>query len=169
MATFHDAITPEQADLIRRSPVFFVASVAPDASKGPEGQGPVNLSPKGGTPLHIVDDRRVAYLDYAGSGNETARHATAGGPITLMVMSMDGEDAAVVRLFGHATVTPVADSPLKELLLGTQAPDLELPVRQAIDIRIESTQTSCGYGVPVFEFRSQRVRAERGRRYKAKV
>jgi hypothetical protein len=86
-----------------------------------------------------------------------------------MVMSMDGEDAAVMRLFGRATVTPVDQSPLRDLLLGDQAQDLELPVRQAIDIRIDSTQTSCGYGVPVFEFRSQRVRAERGRRYKAKA
>jgi hypothetical protein len=167
MATYHDCITPEQADLIRRSPVFFVASVAPDASKGPQGQGPVNLSPKGGTPLHVIDDYRVAYLDYTGSGNETGRHAKAGGPITLMVMSMDGEDAAVVRLFGHATVTPVEQSPLRDLLLGAPAEDIELPVRQAIEITIEATQTSCGYGVPVFEFRSQRVRAERGRRYKA--
>jgi hypothetical protein len=169
MATFHDHITPEQAELIRRSRVFFVASIAPDASLGPEGQGPVNLSPKGGVPLHVIDDNRVAYLDYAGSGNETARHAVAGGPVTVMVMSMDGEDAAVMRLFGRATVTPVDQSPLRDLLLGDQAQDLELPVRQAIDIRIDSTQTSCGYGVPVFEFRSQRVRAERGRRYKAKA
>lgn len=167
MATFHASITPEQADLIRQAEIFFVASIAPDHSKGPQGQGPVNLSPKGGSPLHIIDDNRVAYLDYTGSGNETARHALADGPITIMVMSMDGEDAAVVRLFGRATVTPVDDSPLRNLLLSDQADDIELPVRQAIDIQIESTQTSCGYGVPVYEFKSQRVRAERGRRYKA--
>ena len=166
MATYHDSITPEQAALIRQSPVFFVASVAPDHSTGPQGQGPINLSPKGGVPLHIIDDNRVAYLDYTGSGNETGRHALAGGPITIMVMSMDGEDAAVVRLFGHATVTLVEESPLRERLLADQAQSIELPIRQAIDIRIESTQTSCGYGVPVFEFKSQRVRAERGRRYK---
>ena len=167
MATYHQTITPGQAELIRRSPVFFVASVAPDASDGPDGQGPVNLSPKGGTPLHVVDEHRVAYLDYAGSGNETSRHANAGGPITVMVMSMDGEDAAVVRLFGRATVTPLDESPLKDLLLRDQAKSLELPMRQAIEIPVDRTQTSCGYGVPVFQFKSQRVRAERGRRYKA--
>jgi hypothetical protein len=147
MATFHASITKEQADLIRHAEVFFVASIAPDHSKGPQGQGPINLSPKGGSPLHVIDDNRVAYLDYTGSGNETARHAVAGGPVTVMVMSMDGDDAAVVRLFGHATVTPVEESPLRDLLLGHQADDIELPIRQAIDIRIESTQTSCGYGV----------------------
>ena len=83
-----------------------------------------------------------------------------------MVMSMDGENAAIVRLFGHATVGAVEDSPLADLLLASPAPSIEIPVRQAVDISIEGTQTSCGYGVPVFEFVSQRVRAERGRRYK---
>ena len=143
--------------------------MAPDLSIGPAGQGPVNLSPKGGSPLHIIDRNRVAYLDYTGSGNETGRHAAQGGPVTVMIMSMGGEDAAVVRLFGHATVTPVERSELRDVLLGASADDIELPIRQAVDIRIESTQTSCGYGVPVFEFVKQRVRAERGRRYKTPV
>jgi hypothetical protein len=169
MATYHDAITDEQALLIEASQVFFVASVAPDLSIGPQGQGPVNLSPKGGSPLHVIDRNRVAYLDYTGSGNETGRHAAADGPVTVMIMSMDGEDAAVVRLFGHATVRPVEESELREVLLDAPADDIELPVRQAVDIRIESTQTSCGYGVPVYRFVKQRVRAERGRRYKTPV
>jgi hypothetical protein len=167
MGTSFDRVTEEQADLIRNSPVFFVASVAGDMSAGPDGQGPVNLSPKGGTPLHIISPNRVAYLDYTGSGNETGRHAHSGGPVTLMVMSMGAEDAAIVRLYGHATVTPAEESPLAELLLGATADNIELPVRQIVDVEVESTQTSCGYGVPVFEFVSQRVRSERGRRYKA--
>jgi hypothetical protein len=115
MATSHDHITKAQAQLIRESQVFFVASAAADLSRGPADQGPVNLSPKGGRPLHVIDDHRVAYLDYAGSGNETARHA--GGPMTLMVMSMSPSDAAVVRLYGSATVTPLEDSPLRDLML----------------------------------------------------
>jgi hypothetical protein len=169
MATYHKQITDEQLDLIEQSQVFFVASVAPDLSRGPQGQGPVNLSPKGGSPLHVIDRNRVAYLDYTGSGNETSRHASAGGPVTVMVMAMDGEDAAVVRLFGHATVTPVDESPLRELLLGATADDIGLPIRQAVDIVIESTVTSCGYGVPVFNFVRQRVKAQRGRRFKTSV
>lgn len=167
MGTSFDRITDEQADLIREAKVFFVASVATDLSKGLEGQGPVNLSPKGGTPLHVIDANRIAYLDYTGSGNETARHALADGPITVMVMSMSGEDAAIVRLFGHATVSLIEESPLAGLLRGAPADSIELPVRQVVDIAVEGTQTSCGYGVPVFEFVSQRVRSERGRRYKA--
>lgn len=166
MATSYSCITPEQADLIRQSRVFFVASVAPDLSLGPSGQGPVNLSPKGGSPLHIIDANRVAYLDYTGSGNETGRHAAAGGPITIMVMSMNDRDAAVVRLFGRATVSPLEESPLAALLKEAPAEHLALPERQVIDVSIERTQTSCGYGVPVFEFVAQRRVSERGRLYK---
>ncbi|HLF79471.1 MAG TPA: pyridoxamine 5'-phosphate oxidase family protein [Dehalococcoidia bacterium] len=166
MATGHSSITPEQAALIREAKLFFVASTAPDLGEGPSGQGPVNLSPKGGTPLHIIDDNRVAYLDYTGSGNETARHANKGGPMTIMVMSMDGSDAAVVRLYGKAQVVPLEQSELKERLLSAPAEDIELPMRQVIDLTIESTQTSCGYGVPVYEYMAQRVRAQRGRRFK---
>jgi hypothetical protein len=165
MATSFDRITPEQAQLIRDSQVFFVASAAPDLGRGPDGQGPVNLSPKGGTPLHIIDDHRVAYLDYTGSGNQTARHA--GGPMTIMVMSMSHSDAAVVRLFGSATVTSLDDSPLHDLMLSATADEIALPMRQVIDVKIDGTQTSCGYGVPVYDFVEQRTRGERGRCYKA--
>lgn len=35
-----------------------------------------------------------------------------------------------------------------------------------IEITVERTQTSCGYGVPVYEYRGDRARNQRGRRYK---
>ena len=70
------------------------------------GIGPVNVSPKGGVPLHIVSPNRVAFVDYVGSGNETARHALADGPITVMVCSFEAEHAAIVRLYGIAHITP---------------------------------------------------------------
>lgn len=167
MATSHDHITKAQAQLIRESQVFFVASAAADLSRGPANQGPVNLSPKGGTPLHVIDANRVAYLDYTGSGNETARHA--GGPMTVMVMSTSRADAAVVRLYGKATVTPVEKSPLRELMLSAVADDIALPQRQVIDMQVDATQTSCGYGVPVYDFVAQRTVSERGRCYKEVV
>ena len=112
VATYFRAITDEQAALIRNAHLFFVASADPSLGEGPEGVGPVNLSPKGGVPLHVLSPNKVAYLDYKGSGNETARHAKAGGPMTVMVCSFEGENAAVVRLFGKATVSSLDDSPL---------------------------------------------------------
>ena len=80
MATYYPSITDDQAALIRNAPLFFLASADPALDPGPEGIGPVNLSPKGGVPLHIIDPNRVAFLDYLGSGNETARHADGRRP-----------------------------------------------------------------------------------------
>ena len=166
MATYHASITDEQAELIRNAPLFFVASADPELARGPHDVGPVNVSAKGGVPLHILGPNRVAYLDYKGSGNETARHCTAGGPITVMISSFEDEDAATVRLFGRATVTPVTDSPLAELLLKHPARELKGAARQVIEIEIDNTMTSCGYGVPVMELIRDRRAADRGRRYK---
>jgi hypothetical protein len=126
----------------------------------------VNVSPKGGVPLHIFGPNRVAYLDYRGSGNETARHCAAGGPVTIMVCSFEEGDAAIVRLFGSARVTPVSDSPLAQLLLDRPATELKGAARQVIEVEIENTMTSCGYGVPVMKFVRQRRTTDRGRRYK---
>ena len=161
----YDRITEEQAQLIREARVFFVASVHPEFSLGPADDGPVNLSPKGGVPLHIIDDHQVAYLDYPGSGNETARHAEAGAPVTVMVMSTSAEDAAIVRLYGHAAIESIDESPLAEELLDDVTGFLKNP-RQVITITVDRTQTSCGYGVPVYDYVGERDQSGRGRTYK---
>ena len=163
MASYHDTITDAQADLIRNAQVFFVATVDPALGAGPRGIGPINLSPKGGTPLVILDPRRVAYIDFPGSGNETARHSASGSPVTVMVCSFDG-DAAIVRLFGRARFTPVAESPLAAQLLGNDY-DPRAP-RQIVEVDIERTMTSCGYGVPIMAFERDREATDRGKRYK---
>lgn len=166
MADFYPSITDEQAALIKKASMFFVASADPELRPGPEGEGPVNLSPKGGVPLHILSPNRVAFLDYTGSGNETARHSTAGGPITVMIASFEAENAGIIRLYGKAKVTPLEESPLADLLFGSPAHDIKLTTRQAIEIEIENTVTSCGFGVPVMTFAGNRTTENRGRAYK---
>ena len=166
MATWYPSITDEQAALIRHASVFFVATADPDLHCGPDHAGPVNVSPKGGVPLHILGPNRVAYLDYVGSGNETARHTNAGGPITVMVCSFESDDAAIVRLYGTARVTPLEESSVADVLRQSPAEAQTSSMRQVIDVHIEQTMTSCGYGVPVMEVVRQRRVADRGRKYK---
>ncbi len=168
MADYYSHITDEQAELIQNACVFFVASADPALAPGPHGVGPVNVSPKGGVPLHILDRHRVAYLDYVGSGNETARHCLAGGPVTIMACAFEQENAGVVRLYGRATVTPLGESPLAGLLRQSPAKEIALPERQVIEVHVESTCTSCGYGVPVMSLTGDRTVSNRGRRYKEK-
>jgi hypothetical protein len=126
----------------------------------------VNVSPKGGVPLHILGPNRVAYLDYRGSGNETARHCAAGGPVTVMICSFEEGDAAIVRLFGTARVTPLEESALAPVLLANPAAELKGKPRQVIEVEVDNTMTSCGYGVPVMKLVRQRRAVDRGRRYK---
>ena len=166
MATLYDGINAEQRELIEGAQVFFVASADPTLSGTSTGLGAVNVSPKGGVPLHIITPNHVAYLDYPGSGNETARHATAGGPITLMVSSFDEGDAAIVRLFGRAVVERLEESELEERMLDSQAAELVSAPRQVVNVYIDKTQTSCGYGVPVMSYVRDRRKEDRGRRYK---
>jgi hypothetical protein len=166
MAQYYSEITAEQVKLIKSSPLFFVGTYAPGSADVLEGLGPINISPKGSTALHIVDSHRVAYLDYAGSGNETARHLIAGSPITVMICSFEEENAAIIRLYGTAKVTSLEESPLAKELLEHGAKELKLTPRQVIDIAVEKTTTSCGYGVPVMEFTRDRRVADRGRLYK---
>ena len=166
MGGYFKQITDEQADLIRSSAVFFIATADPELRCGPKNVGPINLSPKGATPLHVITPNRVAYLDYTGSGNETARHAEAGGPVTVMVCSFGEADVAIVRLYGTARVVPFEESPLSERLFESPAVELKLPPRQVIEVDVEQTQTSCGYGVPIMSFVRERRVADRGRRFK---
>ena len=163
---FHDGITPEQAALIESARVFFVASAAPGLESGPDGSGPVNVSPRGGVPLRILSPQRVAWLDYPGSGNETARHAGTGGAVTVMVCSFEAANAGIVRLYGRARTEPLDGSPLAQELLASTRTGLTAKPRQIVTVDVERTQTSCGYGVPVFEFVRERRTEDRGRAYK---
>ena len=166
MADYYSRITDEQAALIRNADLFFVATADPNLAGGVHGEGPVNLSPKGGVPLHILGPNRVAYLDYVGSGNETARHSSDGGPITVMICSFEKENAAVIRLWGRAKIVSLAESNLTAQLLESAAVEIALPQRQIIDITVTSTVTSCGYGVPVMISSRDRTVKDRGRQYK---
>ncbi len=166
MASYYSCITDEQAELIRNAPLFFVATSASSPAEVSHGTGLINISPKGGVPLHILDRNRVAFLNYAGSGNETEKHSQSGSPITIMICSFEENDAAIVRLYGKARVVPVGQSPLADLLLASGAKDLKLTPRQVVEVDVEKTSTSCGYGVPVMQLVRERHTCDHGRRYK---
>jgi hypothetical protein len=82
-----------------------------------------------------------------------------------MLCSFEEADPAIVRLYGKARAVPLEGSPLAERLLAHPAVDLKRP-RQVIEVDIDATQTSCGYGVPVMHGARSRTRHERGRRYR---
>ena len=144
MADFFDALDDKHIAMIGQQPVFFVATAAEDAR--------INLSPKGYDAFRVLGPKRVAYLDLAGSGNETHAHLAADGRITLMFCNFD-RPALILRIYGTGRPVLPQDSDWTEL-----ASHFELlsGTRQIFDISVDSVQTSCGWGVPFMEYRDER-------------
>lgn len=138
---------------IARQPLFFVAS-APLAA-----DGHVNCSPKGpiGT-LSVLDPLTVAYLDYVGSGAETAAHLRENGRIVVMLCAFEGPPR-IVRLHGRGRVVQADDEAFPELLerAGFAADRTPAAARRAIVVvELERISDSCGYGVPLMSLEGLR-------------
>lgn len=144
MAKFTDCILPEHEAMIGQQSVFFVATAV--------AEGRINLSPKGYDCFRVLGPNRVAYLDLAGSGNETHAHLVADGRITVMMTNFQ-QPALILRLYGHGKPVLPADPEWAELA----AHFAVLPgTRQIFDIAVDSVQTSCGWGVPLMTVEQER-------------
>jgi hypothetical protein len=144
MAEFFDALTDDHRAFIAKQPVYFVATAAEGAR--------INLSPKGMDSFRVLDDRTVAYLDVAGSGNETNAHLLADGRITIMFCAFESP-ALIFRIYGRGTPVLPQDDRWAELA----AHFTLLPgTRQIFVIAIDQVQTSCGWGVPHMSYERER-------------
>lgn len=139
MADFFDHITDKHADFIAEQPMFFTATAC--------ATGRINLSPKGNDSFRVLGPNLCGYLDMGGSGNETAAHIKNDGRITIMFNSFT-RNPLIYRLYGKGRVVRPNHSDFAKLR--SHFPD-GLPARQIILIDVESTQTSCGYAVPLAE------------------
>jgi hypothetical protein len=144
MAKFYTELNDTLRTFITEQKMFFVAT-APT-------RGRINLSPKGLDTLRTLDDRTVAYLDVTGSGNETAAHLLEDGRMTMMFCSFSGSPL-IVRLHGRGRVVHQRDEEWPALYALFE----ELPgARQIMVMDIDSVQSSCGQGVPVYDFKRER-------------
>ena len=137
-------IGQQRREFIENQKMFFVGTAAPD--------GRVNVSPKGMDSLRVLGDNRVVWLNLTGSGNETAAHMVENDRMTLMFCAFEGSPL-ILRLFGHAKVLHARDPQWDELY------SLFPPIpgaRQIFDMHVDLVQTSCGTGVPYFDFREER-------------
>lgn len=141
-------ITPRLIQFIQQQKIFFVATAASD--------GRINLSPKGVDTLRVRGPNRVAWLNLTGSGNETAAHLLDNDRMTLMFCAFEG-DPVILRLYGHARLYHPRDPQWGEL--ARLFPDIP-GARQVIDLNVDLAMTSCGMGVPFFEYRGERGQLE---------
>jgi hypothetical protein len=140
-------MTPAHREFIARQRIFFTAS-ATAASR-------VNVSPRPTDALRVLDERTVAFLDLTGSGSETAAHLRADGRITLMFCALD-EPPNILRLYGRGASFPRTSEDYTALLASAFGDQEPLGARQIVRIDIDLVQTSCGYGVPLFEYVGER-------------
>ena len=153
MAKVFDELDEHLRRWIAKQGMFFVGSAALGAD------GRVNISPKGpiGT-LRILGPRRVAYLDYSGSGAETVAHLRENGRIVVMLCAFEGPPK-IVRLHGAGEVVFPDDPRFAELLEECAFDELtEVPEgrRAIIVVDVERISDSCGYGVPLMAYEGER-------------
>lgn len=146
MGKFHPAISAAHRQFIEKQHIFFV-STAPLT-----GEGHINLSPKGLDCFRVLSPTRVAYMDLISSGNETSAHVHENGRITFMFCSFENQPN-ILRLYGKGE-TILRNSAEWDRL----APDFEIhpSTRQIISAEINLVQTSCGFGVPLYQYEGER-------------
>ena len=144
MAEFFDSINDKLRRFIEDQKIFFVSTAAAD--------GRVNLSPKGYESFRILDPNRVVWLNLSGSGNETAAHLRQVNRMTIMFCSFQTQPR-ILRLYCRARAVHRRDENWDSLYSHFEN---FKGARQIFDVQVEQVQTSCGFGVPLFDFAGQR-------------
>jgi hypothetical protein len=146
MGKNYSQISEEQREFIENQKLFFV-STSPLST-----EGHINLSPKGYDCFRILSSTKVAYLDITGSGNETSAHLLENGRITFMFCAFDGPPK-ILRLYGKGYTVLPGDDEWNELI--THFAMLAAP-RQIIVAEIFRVKSSCGFGVPLYNYVGER-------------
>lgn len=147
MAKDYPSLTPHHREFIANQHIFFTASAAAGAR--------INISPRSTDMLRVIGDNSVVYLDRTGSGNETAAHMLADGRLTIMFCAVEGPPL-ILRLYGRGRVLKRGSADYAQLLAAEYDETEPLGARQMVRLDFDLAKTSCGYGVPLFDYREER-------------
>jgi hypothetical protein len=150
MGKIYESIDEKLRNWLSTQRIFFVAT-APLAR-----EGHVNCSPKDGDSFRIINEQTVAYLDLTGSGIETVAHVKENKRIVLMFCAFAGSPK-IVRLHGDGEVIEPNHAEFEQLRANFPS---RLGIRSFIKVRLTRISDSCGYGVPLYEFRGRRSQLE---------
>ena len=142
--TVSERIDHGHQTFIAKQKMFFVATAAPE--------GRVNMAPKDAESLHVMGPNRVVWVNLPGAENETAAHLIEAPRMTLMWCSFDSKPM-ILRAYGKASLIHPRDEAWLDLI------SLFPPrhgSRQLIDLAVDFVLTSCGFGVPLYEFVAHR-------------
>lgn len=145
MGRVFEQIDDELKDWISKQKIFFVAT-APN-------EGHLNLSPRGMDAFRVLNSLECAWLDLTGSGIETISHLRQNSRIVIMFCAFEGSPR-IVRIHGTGNYVLPADPEWQTL-----KPHFpELPGERAIIcIRATRVSDSCGFGVPLYQYISDRT------------
>ena len=144
MGKQYTELTDKLTDFVKQQKLFFVGT-ATETSR-------INISPKGMDSLRVLNPNRLIWLNLTGSGNETAAHVQQHDRMTIMFCAFEG-NPMILRIYGHARVVHLSDQEWENLYrLFKPLPG----ARQIFDLNIDLVQTSCGMGVPYFDFVAER-------------
>ncbi|MCP4788814.1 MAG: pyridoxamine 5'-phosphate oxidase family protein [Gammaproteobacteria bacterium] len=144
MGTRFDSISPKHEEFIQQQPLFFVATATADST--------INLSPKGIDSFRILGPNRICWLNLTGSANESAAHIRHNPRMTIMFCAFSGA-ASILRLFGTARAIHHNDTDWQEYY--ELFPE-SVGARQIFEMQVDIVQVSCGYGVPLMDYQSDR-------------
>ncbi len=146
MGKLTEFISTDLQSWIENQKMFFVAT-APLAATGH-----INVSPKGLDSFRIITPTMVAYQDLTGSGIETIAHVNENKRMVIMFCAFDGPPK-IIRLYGSGEVILPQDERFTEM--SGKFPQ-RIGVRAYIICHITGIQKSCGYGVPLYDFKNDR-------------
>ena len=149
MGKAHNQITPEHREFIENQKMFFVCTSPLSA------EGHINLSPKGFDCFRVLSPAKVGYLDIVGSGNETSAHLLENGRITFMFCAFDGPPK-ILRLYGKGRTVLPGDAEWDEL---SKHFTILPATRQIIIAALFKVKSSCGFGIPVYDYKEERDHA----------
>lgn len=149
MAKKYDHISVDIQQFIKAQHLFFV-STAPI-------EGKINLSPKGMDSLRVISPNRIVWLNLTGSGNETAAHLQENDRMTIMFCAFEGKPL-ILRLYGYAKIYHTGDKEWDEHFPRFPAwPG----ARQIVVMDVDMVQTSCGFAVPLMDYKADRQELEK--------
>ncbi|WP_423840999.1 pyridoxamine 5'-phosphate oxidase family protein [Vibrio mytili] len=137
-------LSDKHIEFIGKQKIYFVATAA--------DSGSVNLSPKGGDTLRVINSKQIAWLNLTGSGNESASHVIQNPRMTVMFCAFEGSPL-ILRAYGKAIVLHSKDEDW-----GRYAkifPE-SVAARQIFVLNVDLVQSSCGMSVPYFNYEGDR-------------
>ncbi|MCL6417770.1 pyridoxamine 5'-phosphate oxidase family protein [Aestuariirhabdus sp. Z084] len=144
MGRQYSELSDKHQAFIGEQKIFFVGTAV--------DSGQVNVSPKGGDSLRVIDPTTIAWMNLTGSGNESASHVIQNPRMTLMFCAFEGPPV-ILRAYGTARVLHRADAEWERLSsLFPPSP----AARQIFVLDINLVQSSCGMSVPYYDYKADR-------------